>query len=149
MATSVWCVECAWSINQMSRRWFAVSRAKRDTEMYIPEMGIRLAVFTRAHRKFVLREFKASGITEAFYTLAFESSPVHTAFEELQTTDLAAAMQLFATHPSFLSWHMLMTHNILDWTAMATYPPFASRYPDVAARVASTSSSECTHASKA
>lgn len=101
--------------------------------MHIPDMGVRLMVGTRAHKKFVMREFKSAGMTDAFYNLAFEDTPVHTTFERCQN-DLETAMGLFEQHPNFLSWHMLMTNGIFLWN-IVEHPPFVQRYPEIAANV--------------
>lgn len=119
----------------MSKRWVSLSRDKYGSVMYHSDLGVRLNVGTRAHRKFLLREFKSAGITEDFYRLAFSENPVHVAFERCQT-DLELAMTLFERHPSFLSWHMLMTNNIFVWR-IVEHPPFVHKYASVATIVRS------------
>lgn len=121
------------TLPHMSKRWVAVSRTRHGSELHDPDFGVRLTAGTRAHRKFVLREFKSSGITEEFYRLAFAEDPVHVAFEGYQT-DPARAMALFERHPQFLSWHMLMTNGLLVWR-IVEHPPFAQRFPGVASHV--------------
>ena len=101
--------------------------------MHIPEHGIRLTVGTRAHRKYVLRQFKSAGMTDDFYQLAFSENSVHIRFEQSQN-DPDLALTLFEEHPRFLSWHMLMTSGILVWNVV-THPPFSQRYPEVAVHV--------------
>lgn len=118
----------------MSQRWVDVSRFKDGEEMHIP--GVRQTVGTRAHRKFVLREFKSAGMSDEFYQLAFSSNPVHIPFERCQDTDLQLGMTLFEEHPKFLSWHMLMTSGKFVWN-IVEYPPFAQRYPEIVASVIS------------
>ena len=103
--------------------------------MHLPDLGVRHTVGKRAHRKYVLREFKPAGMTDEFYQLAFSSSPVHIPFERCQT-DLELGMARFEKHPKFLSWHMLMTSGILVWN-IVEYPPFVQRYPEIVANVRS------------
>lgn len=99
--------------------------------MHIP--GVRHTVGTRAHRKFVTREFKSAGMCEEFYRLTFSSNPVHIPFERCQT-DLQSAMTLFEENPRFLSWHMLMTSGLFVWN-IVEYPSFAQRYPEIVENV--------------
>ncbi len=130
----------------MSQRWVAVSRFKDGEEMHIPDIGVRQTVGTRAHRKFVLREFKSAGMCEEFYRLAFSSNPVHIPFERCQT-DLQSAMTLFEDNPKFLSWHMLMTSGLFVWN-LVEYPPFAQHYPEIVENVKARPTKKTDHPSE-
>ena len=121
----------------MSERWLALSRGKRETETFLPDLGQRLTVGSRTHRKFTLRRFQKAGMTPAFYDLAFPeagTTPTHVAFAQCQG-DPEAALQCFEAHPDFLAWHMLMTATLLAWP-VASHPTFARRYPALAEQMA-------------
>ena len=132
---SVYAIYTCLCDERMSQRWVDVSRALYGVKMHIPDLGVRLTVGTRVHRKFVLREFRSAGLTDEFYKLVFAKDPVHITFERCQT-DLELAMVLFERHPGFLSWHMLMTNDIFVWR-IVDHPPFAQQYAAVASIVRS------------
>lgn len=122
----------------MSQRWLALSRGERGAETFLPDLGLRLTVGSRTHRKFTLREFQKAGMTPTFYDAAFPEAgalpAAHVAFARCQD-DPAAALRCFEAHPEFLAWHMLMTAGLVAWP-IATHPPFQQRYPALAEQLA-------------